>query len=117
MIGDRRTYNGFYNAPLEIDSKYTAFVGVVSNLNGLTKVRYPDISSRHSTIVNGPKTEESGLVMGLAVAVGFATVLLIVGIIILVLVRRRFHQNRRQRLSDNQELCVQGPMIQVVSDE
>lgn len=68
-------------------------------------------------IVSDGDSPDGGLVTGLAVAVGFASVLLVAGVVALVFVRKRFKQTRRQRLSDNQELCVHGAMIQVVSND
>lgn len=47
-------------------------------------------------------------------AIGLLTFMLIAGIIGFIILKSRV-VNRRQRLSDNQELTLQGPMIEVVS--
>lgn len=36
IIGDRRVYNGYFNAPLVEDREYEVLVGVVSSLNGVS---------------------------------------------------------------------------------
>lgn len=47
-------------------------------------------------------------------AIGLLTFMLITGIIGFIILKSRV-VNRRQRLSENQELTLQGPMIEVVS--
>lgn len=36
VIGDKKVYNGFYNAPLSEKREYEVLVGVVSSLNGVS---------------------------------------------------------------------------------
>lgn len=54
------------------------------------------------------------VIIGLSVAIGLLTFMLIAGIIGFIILKSRV-VNRRQRLSENQELTLQGPMIEVVS--
>lgn len=54
------------------------------------------------------------VIIGLSVAIGLLTFMLITGIIGFIILKSRV-VTRRQRLSDNQELTLQGPMIEVVS--
>ena len=58
--------------------------------------------------------DSPGVIIGLSIAIGLLTFMLITGIIGFIILKSRV-VNRRQRLSDNQELTLQGPMIEVVS--
>jgi hypothetical protein len=53
------------------------------------------------------------LVLGLSIAIGFFGVLLLISIVVYFMMRRAVHQ-RRLRLPDNQELSLQGPILEVV---
>ncbi|CAG9855207.1 unnamed protein product [Phyllotreta striolata] len=117
-IGDGQTYGRYYNAPLESDVNYNIIVALVSRLNGVEKVRYSSgaITGNGVSILNVSDEQMEGdhqtVIIGLSVAIGLLTFMLIVGIIGFIILKSRV-VNRRHRLSDNQELTLQGPMIEV----
>lgn len=55
----------------------------------------------------------SGLVIGLSVAIGVFGFILLLSVVAYCMLRR--HLGRRRLNSDHQELSLQGPMIEVVS--
>lgn len=92
---------------------------MVSRFNGSEKVRYSDPNVTSKRILFPFSDEQSSgdppaVIIGLSVAIGLLTFMLIAGIIGFIILKSRV-VNRRQRLSDNQELTLQGPMIEVVS--
>lgn len=117
IVGDGKRYGPYYNAPLDPDINYKVLVGLVSNFNGETKTVYSEASLYHNGISILNVYEESnsdtpGVIIGLSVAIGLLTLMLIIGIIGFIILKRRV-VSRQQRLSENQELTLQGPMIEV----
>lgn len=120
-IGDGKFYGSYFNAPLEYNTKYRALLGVVSILNDVTKVAYSNFTETMDDIVTvsilpapEPEDDTPGVIIGLSVAIGLLSFLLVAGIIGFFILTRRL-SNRRRRLTDNQELTMQGPIIEVVS--
>lgn len=110
VIGDKHTYNGFYNAPLPQSREIGISIGVVSSKKGITKVRYTH--SNNVMILNVNEDEQtSGLVLALGVAVAIGIVLLIIGIGAVIVLRRRVGLNQRQRLT--QSMVLSGPCIEI----
>lgn len=121
-MGNGKTYRGFYNAPLDPAASYDLLLGVVSSYNNVTKIVYSnssDLRNRNS-ITHIPymdsETHENGsmVVIVLAIGIAFLTCVLIFGIVSFYILTQRV-SNRRRRLTDNQELTLHGPMIEVVS--
>lgn len=121
-MGNGKTYRGFYNAPLDPDGSYDLLLGVVSSYNNVTKVVYSNTSDlrnrnsiTHIPYINSNNHENgSMLVVVLAIGIAFLTCVLIFGIVSFYILTRRV-SNRRRRLTDNQELTLHGPMIEVVN--
>lgn len=118
-VGDGKTYGSYYNAPLQSNTIYRVLLGVVSRYQNVTKVIYSNTTDPSNTFVTvsimpAPENddESSALIIGLSVAIGLLSFLLIVGIIGFFLLTRRI-SNRRRRLTDVQELSIQGPIIEV----
>ncbi|KAJ8983439.1 hypothetical protein NQ317_013201 [Molorchus minor] len=95
VVGDGHYYGSYYNAPLDPDTNYDIILALVSQYNGITKIAYSDPS-----------------VTGLSIAIGLLSFMLIAGIIVFIILKSKV-VTRRQRLSDNQELTLQGPVIEV----
>ncbi|XP_030756309.1 putative tyrosine-protein kinase Wsck [Sitophilus oryzae] len=118
IVGDGRRYGSFYNAPLDPSINYDILLGLVSYFNGETKVAYSQASGYRNgiSILNvydgNSQGDSPGVIIGLSVAIGFLTFMFITGIIGFLILKSKI-VNRRQRLSDNQELTLQGPMIEV----
>ncbi|XP_066158022.1 putative inactive tyrosine-protein kinase Wsck [Euwallacea fornicatus] len=118
IVGDGKRYGRFYNARLDPDVNYQILVGLVSEFNGETKIAYSEASGYNNgiSILNvfqeDTLDDASALVTGLSVAIVLLTTILIAGIIGFIILKKKV-DDRRQRLSDNQELTLQGPMIEV----
>ncbi|XP_054710437.1 putative inactive tyrosine-protein kinase Wsck [Uloborus diversus] len=108
VIGDRKTYGGYYNAPLSEKRDYEVLVGVVSSLNGVTKVSYSPLQStlesRMSNDVSRAQTS-SALSVILSAAIGVFGFLLVLSVIIYFLLRKRYG---KRRPSDEMVLRVHG---------
>lgn len=50
IIGDRHTYNGFYNAPLPLTNDIDVSLGVVSEKNLVKRIRYAESTDRKSVV-------------------------------------------------------------------
>lgn len=76
----------------------------------------PNISNRliFDVVDHSFGTDSPTVIIGLSVAIGLVTFMLLAGIVGFVILRSKV-VNRRHRLSDTQELTLQGPMIEVVS--
>lgn len=121
MVGDGRYYGKYFNAPLDKDVNYNILTGIISKLNGETKRAFTPLNSPKKTILmHDDSYEEVGggdtpaVIIGLSIAIGLLSFMLVAGIIGFIILKSRV-TNRRHRLSDNQELTLQGPMIEVVS--
>ncbi|KAJ8951926.1 hypothetical protein NQ318_013592 [Aromia moschata] len=117
IVGDGGYYGKYYNAPLDLKSNYNVLLAVVSELNGIRKIAYSDAGvTGNDVIILGVNEEELGdspaVIIGLSIAIGLLSFMLIAGIIVFIILKSRV-VSRRQRLSDNQELTLQGPMIEV----
>ncbi|XP_060515988.1 putative inactive tyrosine-protein kinase Wsck isoform X2 [Cylas formicarius] len=118
IVGDGKFYGSYYNAPLSSGVTHKIILGLVSNFNGESKVVYSNASGYNNgiSILNVYDKEDGNdapaVIIGLSVAIGLLTFMLIAGIIGFIILKSKI-VNRRQRLSDNQELTLQGPMIEV----
>jgi endothelial-specific receptor tyrosine kinase len=61
-VGDGLTYRGYYNAPLPMHRHFHCSIGVVSQLNNVTKVRYA--RTTHDQHVNSHPNVHIGFVEG-----------------------------------------------------
>lgn len=92
-------------------------LGVTSRKNGQEKILYSERNDNiHNMIVYvGDRDESTGLILALSIAIAIVSVLLLLGIILFVILRKRVNSRFRHRLQDAQELTMQGPMIDIVS--
>lgn len=118
MVGDGKTYGSYVNPPLDPNVNYNIILALVSRYNGSEKVRYSDPNVTSKRILFPFSEEQSSgdppaVIIGLSVAIGLLTFMLITGLIGFIILKSRVI-SRRQRLSENRELTLQGPMIEVV---
>nr|XP_023019211.1 putative tyrosine-protein kinase Wsck [Leptinotarsa decemlineata] len=118
VVGDGQSYGNYYNAPLDPNINYNIILAMVSRINETEKIVYSDasVTGNGVSILNVNFDQDEGdspaVIIGLSVAIGVLTFMLIAGIIGFIFLKSRI-VNRRHRLSDNQELTLQGPMIEV----
>lgn len=112
IIGNRRTYNGYYNAPLPLTNDIEVSLGIVSEKNHVRKVRYAE--STKKIILNINEVEEySPLVVALGAGIAIGVVLLLIGIGLLIILRKRIHMVRLQRGSQSMPLSLSEPCMEI----
>ena len=82
VVGDNRTFSGYWNRPLLPETYYNISYVVVSNLDGITMMNYSSISEPHST--TGPVPDEGNDLLLIILLVVFGVILLIVIIVVII---------------------------------
>ncbi|XP_050664331.1 putative inactive tyrosine-protein kinase Wsck [Leptidea sinapis] len=112
IIGDRRTYNGFYNAPLPLTNDIDVSLGVVSEKNHVKKVRYAEATKKIILNINEPEVV-SPLVVALGAGIAIGVVLLLIGIGVIIILRKQIHLSRLQRGSQSMPLSLSEPCLEI----
>lgn len=116
VIGDGLHYGHFYNAPLDPEKNYKVALSLISRLNDTKKSAYSEPNASDDVILfdvgEDDAPDSSPVVIALSVAIALLSCALLAGLVGFLFLRKRV-VNNRQRLTDNQELTMQGPMIEV----
>ncbi|XP_047033707.1 putative inactive tyrosine-protein kinase Wsck [Helicoverpa zea] len=112
IIGDRHTYNGFYNAPLPLTNDIDVSLGVVSEKNLVKRIRYAESTKKIILNINEPE-ETSPMVIALGAAIAISVVLLLIGIGLLIIMRKRIQLVRAQRGSQSMPLSLSEPCMEI----
>ncbi|CAK1583923.1 unnamed protein product [Parnassius mnemosyne] len=112
IIGDRSTYNGFYNAPLPLTNDIEVSLGIVSEKNHARKVRYAESTKKIILNINEPE-ETSPLVVALGAGIAISVVLILIGIGLLIILRKKIQVVRMQRGSHSMPLSLSEPCIEI----
>lgn len=112
IIGDERTYNGFYNAPLPLTNDIDISLGIVSEKNHVKKIRYAESTKKIILNINEPE-ETSPLVIALGAAIAISIVLLLIGIGLIIILRKRIQLARVQRGSQSMPLSLSEPCMEI----
>lgn len=112
IIGDRSTYNGFYNAPLPLINDIDVSLGVISEKNHVKKIRYAESTKKIILNINEPE-EVNPLVVVLGAGIAIGVVLLLIGIGLLIILRKKIHMVRLQRGSQSMPLSLSEPCIEI----
>lgn len=114
-MGDGKYYGKYYNALLEPNTDYNFILAVKSQSKeeNVSYVVYSD-NSELKKFKFDQDEDTPTLVIGLSVAIGLLSLLLIGTLVGFLLLRNKILHRNRQRLNDNQELTFQGPMISLV---
>ena len=116
-VGDGRRYGKYENVRIPKTCEDTQVaVGVVSSFENITRVSYSIPHLEKNIIITSPELKEEGSQSWLVAAIVVCSVLLVL-VIIAYFAARHFAPKRRgaSRMEDPQEMCLQGPMIEVVS--
>ncbi|KOB74400.1 putative tyrosine-protein kinase Wsck [Operophtera brumata] len=112
IIGDKSTYNGFYNAPLPLISDIEVSLGVISEKDHVKKIRYAESTKTIILNINEPE-EVNPLVVILGAGIAIGVVLLLIGIGLLIILRKKIHMVRLQRGSQSMPLSLSEPCIEI----
>lgn len=112
IIGDKTTYNGFYNAPLPLTNDIEVSLGIVSEKNHVKKIRYAESTKKIILNINEPE-QASPMVVALGAAIAIGIVLLLIGIGLLIILRKRIHMVRRQHGSQAMPLSLSEPCLEI----
>ncbi|KAG8181698.1 hypothetical protein JTE90_014829, partial [Oedothorax gibbosus] len=98
VVGDKKMYNGYYNAPLMEKRDYEVLVGTVSSLNGFTKVSYSPLQStlesqnRDHDVTRAQTSSTLSVI--LSAAIGVSGFLLVLSVILYFLLRKHYGKRR-----------------------
>lgn len=109
-------YRGYFNAPIPEDTHAHVSVGIVSYLNGVTKVKYAETSHHQhgQVIIEQYEEDKSALIIILSTACVIFGILLVASIFAYFYLRIRI-RNRQRMPGDHHELTLQGPILEVVN--
>ncbi|KAE8747457.1 hypothetical protein FOCC_FOCC005788 [Frankliniella occidentalis] len=119
-VGDGHRYGDYDNVRLHFDdarcneNDIQIALGVVSSDENHTCISYSSLHSEKSVKIIMPEPKEEGLESGLIAAIVVCSVLLVL-VVIAYFAARHFAPQRQgaSRMEDPQEMCLQGPMIEV----
>ncbi|XP_055919435.1 putative inactive tyrosine-protein kinase Wsck isoform X2 [Eupeodes corollae] len=111
-VGDNQTYGGYWNAPINKDAHIHISLGVVSTLNGITKMRYAIAShEQHEPTKFQYADFEPGQESVLALTIICIVFAVFLALSIVIFFYLKHETARLERLpSDTHELTLQGPM-------
>ncbi|KAM3959319.1 putative inactive tyrosine-protein kinase Wsck [Aphomia sociella] len=112
IIGDSSTYNGFYNAPLPLTNDIDVSLGVVSEKDHIWKVRYAESTKKIILNINEPE-EISPMVVALGAGIAIGVVLLLIGVGLIIILRKKIQLARLQRGSQSLPLSLSEPCIEI----
>ncbi|KAL0868824.1 hypothetical protein ABMA27_007185 [Loxostege sticticalis] len=112
IIGDKVTYNGFYNAPLPLTNDIDVSLGIVSEKDNVKKIRYAESTKKIILNINEPE-EMSPMVVALGAGIAIGVVLLLIGIGLLIILRKKIQLARMQRGSQSMPLSLSEPCVEI----
>lgn len=112
IIGDRSTYNGFYNAPLPLTNDIDVSLGVLSEKGHYKKIRYAESAKKIILNINEPE-EISPMVVALGAAIAIGVVLLLIGVGMLIILKKKIQMARLHRGSQSLPLSLSEPCIEI----
>ncbi|XP_034940172.1 putative tyrosine-protein kinase Wsck [Chelonus insularis] len=115
VVGDGQKVGGYYNAPLEKPfDRPQIGIALVSKVRNEIQYSYSDLTG-HAFMFNRLRDRQGldGTAIGLCVAIVLLGTLLIVSVVSYFVIKRRHEQIRMNKLPEQQELTLQGPMYEV----
>ncbi|XP_041670695.1 receptor-type tyrosine-protein phosphatase mu-like isoform X5 [Cheilinus undulatus] len=108
-VGDNRTYNGYWNAPLLPHKSYGIYYQAVSTANGETKIDCVRVATKGAATRKPEPEQEKQSDHTVKIAGSIAGVLLFIIIflgIILLMKKRKLAKKRKETLSSRQEMTL-----------
>ncbi|KAK5849547.1 hypothetical protein PBY51_013874 [Eleginops maclovinus] len=108
-IGDNRTYNGYWNAPLLPHKSYGIYYQAVSTANGETKIDCVRVATKGAATRKPEPEQEKQSDHTVKIAGAIAGILLFIIIflgVILLMNKRKLAKKRKETLSSRQEMTL-----------
>ncbi|XP_074549110.1 receptor-type tyrosine-protein phosphatase mu-like isoform X11 [Halichoeres trimaculatus] len=108
-VGDNRTYNGYWNAPLLPHKSYGIYYQAVSTANGETKIDCVRVATKGAATRKPEPEQEQQSDHTVKIAGSVAGVLLFIIIflgVILLMKKRKLAKKRKETLSSRQEMTL-----------
>ncbi|KAM4718761.1 protein tyrosine phosphatase receptor type Ma isoform 5-T5 [Anableps anableps] len=108
-VGDNRTYNGYWNAPLLPHKSYGIYYQAVSTANGETKIDCVRVATKGTATRKPEPEQEKQTDHTVKIAGSIAGILLFIIIflgVILLMKKRKLAKKRKETLSSRQEMTL-----------
>ncbi|XP_047423778.1 receptor-type tyrosine-protein phosphatase mu-like isoform X7 [Mugil cephalus] len=108
-VGDNRTYNGYWNAPLLPHKSYGIYYQAVSSANGETKIECVRVATKGAATRKPEPEQEKQSDHTVKIAGSIAGILLFIIIllgVILLMKKRKLAKKRKETLSSRQEMTL-----------
>ncbi|XP_041824051.1 receptor-type tyrosine-protein phosphatase mu-like isoform X10 [Melanotaenia boesemani] len=108
-VGDNRTYNGYWNAPLLPHKSYGIYYQAVSTANGETKIDCVRVATKGAATRKPEPEQEKQSDHTVKIAGSIAGILLFIIIflgVILLMKKRKLAKKRKETLSSRQEMTL-----------
>ncbi|KYM86577.1 Putative tyrosine-protein kinase Wsck [Atta colombica] len=111
VVGDGRMIGGYHNLPLQ-DQFVSAQVGlmIISRKAAYVQRSYSDLAN---IVLNHQMNQMDTTALALCIAITLLSILLAISILIYFVLRRRHERFHMQKLPEQQELTLQGPVYEV----
>ncbi|XP_035981549.1 receptor-type tyrosine-protein phosphatase mu isoform X10 [Fundulus heteroclitus] len=109
VVGDNRTYNGYWNAPLLPHKSYGIYYQAVSSANGETKIDCVRVATKGAATRKPEPEQEKQTDHTVKIAGSIAGILLFIIIflgVILLMKKRKLAKKRKETLSSRQEMTL-----------
>uniref|UniRef100_A0A3Q1IPH6 protein-tyrosine-phosphatase n=1 Tax=Anabas testudineus TaxID=64144 RepID=A0A3Q1IPH6_ANATE len=108
-VGDNRTYNGYWNAPLLPHKSYGIYYQAVSTANGETKIDCVRVATKGAATRKPEPEQEKPSDHTVTIAGAIAGILLFIIIflgVVLLMKKRKLAKKRKETLSSRQEMTL-----------
>ncbi|XP_074641439.1 receptor-type tyrosine-protein phosphatase kappa-like [Tubulanus polymorphus] len=115
VLGDNKTYNGYYNAPLDTGAEIDVLFGVISTVNGESQATYVSYGQpvKVQRYVKGSESKGSNMATYIGIVFGVLIVLSIIIVVALFLLRMKRQKMKKELEKDDlkkpptmDELCM-----------
>ncbi|XP_076619312.1 putative inactive tyrosine-protein kinase Wsck [Colletes latitarsis] len=112
-VGDGKMIGRYYNAPLNTQTNPQIGLAVISRFQREVQFAYSDLISNLKSYGKNENTKMDTTTIILCVAIGLLGALLVALIVLYFVLRQRHEKFRMQKLPEQQELTLQGPLYEI----